>query len=196
MPHVKVEIWEGRTVGQKRRLAEAMTTAMVEHVDATADGLHIAIGEYPRDSWARAGVLGIDRTDLVEPGDRPPLVFGVGHLLLQVTDLEAAEAFYCGFLGFTVRKREAFRDGRPLVVTHQGLGLTDGRPEGVGPVEHVAFRARGIEQIAKRAREEGITIVQGPERSGYGLSLYLLDPDGTKVEVFGDLARLEERGEA
>ena len=192
MPHVMVEIWEGRSTEQKRRLAKAITDAMVEHVDATPDGLHVAILEFPRDSWARAGVLGIDRTDLVEPGDRPPAVFGVGHLLLQVTDLAAAEAFYIGVLGFAVRKREPFRDGRPLVVTAQGLGLTDGRPEGTGPVEHLAFRARGIEKIAARAREEGIPIVQSPERSSYGLSLYLSDPDGNKVELFGDVGLFGE----
>jgi catechol-2,3-dioxygenase/phenylpyruvate tautomerase PptA (4-oxalocrotonate tautomerase family) len=187
-----VEIWEGRTVGQKRRLAKAITDAMVEHVDANAEGLHVAIAEFPLESWARGGVLGIDRTDLVAPADRPPCVFGVGHLLLQVSDLAAAESFYLGFLGLTVRKREQFRDGRPLVVTNEGLGLTDGRPEGQGPLEHFALRARSIEQIAERAREAGVPIVQGPERSGYGVSLYLADPDGNKVELFGDAARLEE----
>src|SRR5262249_20671371 len=55
-----------------------------------------------------------------------PRAVGLGHLLLQVTDLGAAESFYLGLLGLTVRKREDFRDGRPLVVTNEGLGLTDG----------------------------------------------------------------------
>jgi phenylpyruvate tautomerase PptA (4-oxalocrotonate tautomerase family)/catechol 2,3-dioxygenase-like lactoylglutathione lyase family enzyme len=192
VPHVLVEIWEGRTVGQKRRLAKAITDAMVEHADANADGLHVAIAEFSPESWARAGVLGSDRTDLVAPADRPPCVFGLGHLLLQVSDLEAAEGFYLGFLGLTVRKRERFRDGRPLVVTHEGLGLTDGRPEGQGPLEHFALRGRSIEQLAARARERGVPIVRGPERSGYGLSLYLADPDGNTVELYGDAARLEE----
>ena len=31
MPFVIVEMWEGRTVEQKRRLAKAITDAMVEH---------------------------------------------------------------------------------------------------------------------------------------------------------------------
>lgn len=191
MPHVMVQLWEGRTVEQKRRLAKAMTDAMVEHADATADGLHVAILEFPRDSWARGGVLGIDRTDLVEPEDRPPRVFGVGHLLLQVSDLAAAEQFYLGFLGLTVRKREPFRDGRPLIVTEEGVGLTDGRPAGEGPLEHVALRGRRIAALAERAREAGVPIVRGPEPSAYGISLYLADPDGNVVEVFGDEAPAE-----
>jgi len=135
---------------------------------------------------------------LAESGDvlawleRPesPRALGLGHLLLQASDLEAAERFYLGFLGLTERKRETFRDGRPLVVTNEGLGLTNGRPEGAGPLEHVAFRGRGLPALAERARAEGVEVVRGPEPSAYGSSLYLADPDGTVVEVYDE----EERG--
>jgi 4-oxalocrotonate tautomerase len=63
MPIVTVEIWEGRTVDQKRRLCKAITEAMVEHMDARPDGLHVIIHEVSRENWARGGVLGVDRTD-------------------------------------------------------------------------------------------------------------------------------------
>ena len=109
----------------------------------------------------------------------------LGHLLLQVTNLEAAERFYLDTLGLTVKKREKFRDGRPLVVTNEGLGLTDGGLGEPGPVEHIAFRTRGIAAMAERAHAEGITIIRGPEPSSYGQSLYLSDPDGNQVELFG-----------
>ncbi|MFN8221895.1 MAG: isochorismatase family protein [Gaiellales bacterium] len=118
-----------------------------------------------------------------------PRANGLAHLLLQVSDLDAAERFYLDLLGLTVRKREAFRDGRPLVVTEQGLGLTDGRPEGTGPLEHVAFVGTGVAELAERAATAGVTIVRGPEPSAYGLSLYLEDPDGNVVEVFGEEER-------
>ncbi|RDI75534.1 Isochorismatase-type protein [Gaiella occulta] len=119
-------------------------------------------------------------------GASAPRALGLGHLLLQVTDLDAAEAFYVGLLGLTVRKREAFRDGRPLIATNEGLGLTNGRPEGAGPLEHLAFRGSGIAALAERAAARGVEIVRGPEPSAYGLSLYLTDPDGNVVEVFAD----------
>lgn len=114
-----------------------------------------------------------------------PRAMQLGHLLLQVSDLEAAERFYLGLLGLTVRDRGEFRDGRPLVVTHQGLGLTNGRPEGQGALEHLAFSGRSVEALAERARADGVEVVRGPEPSSYGLSLYLADPDGNVVEVFG-----------
>jgi len=115
-----------------------------------------------------------------------PGVLGLGHLLLQVTDLERAEGFYLGLLGLTLRGRESFRDGRPLTLTNEGLGLTNGRPAGDGPLEHVAFRARDVRGLAESAQAAGVTVVRGPEPSGYGISLYLLDPDGNQVEVFGE----------
>ena len=64
MPVVTVELWEGRTLDQKRRLVQAITDAMVEHADARPDALHVILHEIPRENWARAGVLGVDRTDV------------------------------------------------------------------------------------------------------------------------------------
>ncbi len=115
-----------------------------------------------------------------------PRALELGHLLLQTSDLERAEAFYLGFLGLSVRDRGTLRDGRPLTVTREGLGLTNSRPDGNGgPIDHIAFRARDVRGLADQARRDGISVVRGPEASSYGLSLYLLDPDGNQVEVFG-----------
>lgn len=64
MPFVTVHMWEGRGVEAKRKLAAAITDAMVEHVGADPTGLHVAISEYPKENWSRAGILGIDRKDV------------------------------------------------------------------------------------------------------------------------------------
>jgi len=63
MPFVIVEFWEGRTVDQKRKLVKAITDAMVEHAGAKPDALHVVLQEIPRENWAKAGVLGVDRED-------------------------------------------------------------------------------------------------------------------------------------
>jgi 4-oxalocrotonate tautomerase len=64
MPVVVVMMWEGRTTEQKRKLTKAITDAMEEHADADIDGLHVIIQEHSRENWARAGVLGLDRSDV------------------------------------------------------------------------------------------------------------------------------------
>ncbi len=68
MPVVTVQVWKGRSVEQKRALCRAITDAMVEHMGANPDGLHIIIQDYELENWARAGVLGIDRKD-IPPAD-------------------------------------------------------------------------------------------------------------------------------
>ncbi len=60
MPFVIVEMWEGRTVDQKRNLVKAITDAMIEHADCKPDHLHVVIHDTPKDSWGRAGKLGSD----------------------------------------------------------------------------------------------------------------------------------------
>jgi 4-oxalocrotonate tautomerase len=64
MPVVTVQQWTGRTVDQKRRLAKAITDAMVEIGNAKPDGLHVIFQDYELEDWARAGVLGVDREDI------------------------------------------------------------------------------------------------------------------------------------
>jgi 4-oxalocrotonate tautomerase len=64
MPVVTVQLWEGRTVDQKRALVKAITDAMVEHAGANPDALHVVLQEIPRENWGRAGVLGVDRKDV------------------------------------------------------------------------------------------------------------------------------------
>jgi ureidoacrylate peracid hydrolase len=112
---------------------------------------------------------------------------GIHHLLLQTSDLDQAEEFYLGFLGFGVRKREEFHDGRPLTVTNEGLGLTSGATGDAGSVvEHIAFRSSDIRGIAKRAGVEGVEVLREPGPGPYGLTVYLADPDGNKIELFSE----------
>jgi 4-oxalocrotonate tautomerase len=61
MPHVTVQLLEGRTTEQKRNAAKAIAQAMVEHCGASIDGTVVVFQDISRDSWSRAGVLISDR---------------------------------------------------------------------------------------------------------------------------------------
>ena len=111
-------------------------------------------------------------------------VQNVAHLLLQVSDLQKAEDFYVGVLGFTVRKREPFAGDRELIVTNQGLGLTTGGPGDGKQVEHIAFQVDGVRDIAARAKDCDATFISELGPGAYGLTIYLADPDGNKIELF------------
>jgi 4-oxalocrotonate tautomerase family enzyme len=183
MPVVTVQLWEGRTLEHKRALVDAITRAMVECADADPSGLHVVLQEVPPENWGRAGVLGVDRGKI---GGLRRGILWLSHLLLQVDSLGVAEHFYVDGLGFSVRKRDRLPDGRPLTVLAQGMGLTEGGPEPPGPVEHIAFRVRGVAAYKEKVEEAGGSVLAGPQPGAYGLSLYFEDPDGNKIEFHGD----------
>jgi dipicolinate synthase subunit A len=139
-----------------------------------------------RSQWK--GVRRIILEDLVarrhRAGETAPRAVGVSHILLQVSDLVRAEAFYAGTLGMEVKERSSLGDGRPLVVLRQGLGLTVGTlPAGAArDFDHLAFTATDVDALAWRLREAGVQVVDGPKATGYGRSVYFLDPDGRKIE--------------
>lgn len=56
MPVVIVEMWEGRTVQQKKQLVEGITAVMTR-MGITADQVHIIIKDNPKHNWASGGKL-------------------------------------------------------------------------------------------------------------------------------------------
>lgn len=61
MPIVQVEILEGRTIEQKRLLAEKVTQAIVDSIGAPAENVSIIIRDMPKENYAKAGTLAIDK---------------------------------------------------------------------------------------------------------------------------------------
>lgn len=115
-----------------------------------------------------------------------PQVEHLHHLLLETSNLVDAERFYIDLLGLTIRKRDTHRDGRPMLLTENGIGLTTGRTGGA--VDHVAFRARDVDALTERAHEAGVRVVRGPGPGPYGHTVYLADPDGNEVELIEEAA--------
>lgn len=57
MPLVIVKMLEGRSVEQKRRLVREITDVVVKYTGAPEDQVDVLIQDYPRENWAKAGVL-------------------------------------------------------------------------------------------------------------------------------------------
>ena len=60
MPVVIVEMWEGRTIDQKRQLAEGIT-ASFEKIGTPKEAVHIIIKDIPKHNWAHGGKLASER---------------------------------------------------------------------------------------------------------------------------------------
>ena len=62
MPTYHVEMMEGRTVEQKRRLVEEITRVSVEVLGGSPESVDILITDVQRENWATAGKLWSDRS--------------------------------------------------------------------------------------------------------------------------------------
>ncbi len=61
MPLVQITLLKGRTTEQKRRIATRITDVLVEEAKTNRDGIVIAFVDVEQDSYARGGVLMLDR---------------------------------------------------------------------------------------------------------------------------------------
>ena len=61
MPTYHIEMLEGRTVEQKRLLAEEITRVSVEILGGSPDSVDILITDVKRENWAAGGKLWLER---------------------------------------------------------------------------------------------------------------------------------------
>ncbi len=61
MPLVQITMLKGRTVEQKRKIAERITQTMVEEAKAAKEAVVVTFIEVTREDYASAGVLLADR---------------------------------------------------------------------------------------------------------------------------------------
>ncbi len=120
----------------------------------------------------------------------------IGHVHLTVSDLERAERFYCGILGFQVMQRwgdEALFISAGGYHHHIGLNTWAGKgapapPPGTTGLYHLAIRyptrrdlATALLRVAQ-ARHP----IDGASDHGVSEAIYLRDPDGNGVEIYCD----------
>ena len=63
MPVVIVEMWEGRTIEQKKRLVEGITSVMTG-MGIPAEAVQIIIKDVPKHNWAIAGKLASENPEI------------------------------------------------------------------------------------------------------------------------------------
>ncbi len=130
----------------------------------------------------------IESAETQAPAGPKAVISTVSHLLLEVSDLDRHVEFYVGVLGFRVRERSTLADGRSLVATEQGLGLTTHATaaSGAPSFDHLAFRCpNGLPPVIDALETIGLAY-EGPRRTPYGLSIYFHDPDGYRIECHDD----------
>jgi catechol-2,3-dioxygenase len=120
----------------------------------------------------------------------PPPATAISELVLEVSDLDAARAFYRDVLGF---EETLYGEGREdrywyLIGDTARLGLwtpQTGLAGGRGGAHvHFAFHVPEEAFDALLERLSDSTEVEGPVQLGPGRALYVTDPDGNVVEFW------------
>ncbi|MGZ5337712.1 MAG: VOC family protein [Solirubrobacterales bacterium] len=129
-------------------------------------------------------------------GTDPAPVTAISELVLEVSDLDTARAFYRDDLGFEETLYGEGREGRywyligetaRLGLWTEQVGLAGGRG---GVHVHFAFHVAEaeIDRLLERLGQRGVE-VEGPVQLGPGRAIYVTDPDGNVVEFWSqDLA--------
>ena len=126
----------------------------------------------------------------------------LGHLRLDVADLEAQTAFYTAALGLTVHERAEDRESRYAFLTdgqpveggppmHHRLVLRQARdgspPRSGGPLDHVAWEVGDeAELLAAVERLEALGAETDLQEAQIAWQCYARDPEGNKLEVYCD----------
>ena len=61
MPVVRVSMYDGRTIDQKRELVKGITDVVSRVTGVTPQGVHVIIDEVKREDWSIGGLLWPDR---------------------------------------------------------------------------------------------------------------------------------------
>ncbi|MBL8701645.1 MAG: tautomerase family protein [Alphaproteobacteria bacterium] len=67
MPMIRVEMFPGRNVEQKRAFAKAVTDSFVAICGGTPQSVHIVFAEVDKGDWATAGKLASDAAPAASP---------------------------------------------------------------------------------------------------------------------------------
>jgi len=61
MPIIRVEMFKGRSVEQKRNLVRELTRAFVETAGGTPASVHVVIADVEKSDWGSGGELSSDK---------------------------------------------------------------------------------------------------------------------------------------
>lgn len=114
---------------------------------------------------------------------------------MYVADAARMEDFYTRMLGFAVTDRGNLGSTKLVFLSrdpgeHHQIILASGRPDGGGfnPINQISFRMAefaGLREMHRRLAAGKVRDLS-PVSHGNALSLYFLDPEGNRLELFVD----------
>jgi catechol 2,3-dioxygenase len=130
----------------------------------------------------------------------------IGHVVLNVTDMERSVKFYTEVLGFKVSDvyKEDMMPGGMVFMRfssdHHGVALVGGMPRESQSVElnHFAFEVSTIDEVLRAAQhlhKHNVRVdFEGRRRAGVQIAVEFRDPDGHRLEIYWGLDQVGSDG--
>ena len=130
----------------------------------------------------------------------------LGHVVLNVTDLEASVRFYTEVLGLSISDRypDSMVPGGMVFMCvstdHHGVALVGGASKlERSTLNHFAFEVGTLDEVFRaRAwlRKNGVPIhFEGRRRAGCQIAVEFKDPDGNNLEIYWGLDQVGTSGD-
>jgi catechol 2,3-dioxygenase-like lactoylglutathione lyase family enzyme len=130
----------------------------------------------------------------------------LGHVVLNVTDLEGSVRFYTDVLGLSISDRypDSMVPGGMVFLRfdtdHHGIALVGGAPKlERTTLNHFAFEVGSPDEVFRaRAwlRKQDVPIVfEGRRRAGCQLAVEFRDPDGNNLEIYWGIDQVGTTGD-
>jgi len=126
----------------------------------------------------------------------------IEHFLLQTADMEKTREWYTSVLGMHVGPSPDFKfpvfwlylgDKDVVHVTEGGAKVSENRKkyvgqesqatQGSGAIDHIAFRATGLQQMIEHLKALKVDFKQRQVNDQGLYQLFMFDPNGVKVEL-------------
>ena len=133
------------------------------------------------------------------PKGMPFHIQKVGHVVLNVTDMERSVKFYVEVLGFSISDvyPSTMVPGGMVFMRfstdHHGVALVGSakKESSRSEMHHMAFEVASLDEVflaRKRLEDTGIKVVyEGRRRAGCQIAVEFLDPDGHHLEIYWGL---------
>jgi catechol 2,3-dioxygenase-like lactoylglutathione lyase family enzyme len=145
---------------------------------------------------------------LQRPRGLPFRIAKLGHVVLNVVDLERSVSFYTQVLGFSVSDvypPEMVPGGMVFMrcnADHHGVALVGSltRPSESFELNHLAFEVATLDEVLRardHLRGHGVPIdFEGRRRAGCQIAVEFRDPDGHRLEIYWGVDQIGSEGRA
>jgi catechol 2,3-dioxygenase-like lactoylglutathione lyase family enzyme len=140
------------------------------------------------------------------PHGLPFRIAKIGHVVLNVSDLQRSVAFYTGLLGFAVSDvyPESMMPGGMVFMRcgtdHHGVALVGALPgeSASRELNHLAFEVATLDEVLRardHLRGHGVVIdFEGRRRAGCQIAVEFRDPDGHRLEIYWGVDQIGSDG--